>query len=179
MDCHKLRDSALLYAFPKIHKQAVPLRPIVPFVSSATYSVSKHLVSILSPLVVYSKHHVRNSTDFAKFITAQRVEEDEVLVSFDVVSLFTRIPTNLSVQVACQRLQDDPSLSEYTSLTPGETVSLLELCLNATYVYSRHSSTYYQKIHGTAMGSPVSIVVVDLVMADAESRALSVHPQPP
>ena len=134
---HKLHDSAshipLLYALPKIQKQDVPLRPIVFFMSSPTYSLSKHLVSILSPLVGNSEHHVRNSTDFAEFITAQTVEEDEVLVSFDVMSLFTWIPTNVSVQVAHQSLQDDPSLSQYTSLAPGETASLLELCLNATH----------------------------------------------
>ena len=178
---HKLRDSAghipLLYTLPKIHKPDVPLRLIVSFVSSQTYSLSKHLVSILSPLVGNSEHHVRNSTDFAKFITAQTVKEDEVLVSFDVVSLFTRIPTNLAVQVACQRLQDDPSLPERTSLTPSEIVSLLELCLNATYFAFRN--TYYQQIHGTATGSPVSIVAPDLVMEDVESRALSTYPHPP
>ena len=175
---HKLHDSAaqipLAYALPKIQKQDVPLRPIVFFMSSPTYSVSKHLVSILSPLVGNSEYHVCNSTDFAEFITAQTVEEDEVLVSFDVMSLFTWIPTRLSVQIARQRLQDDPSLSQYTSLTPGETVSLLEL---ECHTYSRPSSTYYQQTHGTAIGSPVSVVVGDLVMADAESRALSTHPQ--
>ena len=178
---HKLRDSAghipLLYALPKIHKQDVPLRPIVSFISSPTYSLSKHLVSILSPLVGNSERHVRNSTNFAKFITTQTLEEDEVLVSFDVVSLFTKIPTNLAVQVARQCLQEDSSLPERTSLTPSEIVSLLELCLNATYFAFRN--TYYQQIHGTAMGSPVSVVAADLVMEDVESRAFSTYPQPP
>ena len=50
---HKLCDSAghipLLYALPKIHKQDVPLRPIVSFISSPTYSLSKHLVSLDPP----------------------------------------------------------------------------------------------------------------------------------
>ena len=177
----KLRDSAshiaLLYALPKIHKQDISLRPIVTFVSSPTYSLSKHLVSILSPLVGNSEHHVRNSTDFAKFITTQTLEEDEVLVSFDVMSLFTKIPTNLAVQVARQHLQEDSSLPEHTSLTPSEIVSLLDLSLNATYF--AFCNYYYQQIHGTAMGSPVSVVAADLVMEDVESRALSTYPQPP
>ncbi len=144
------------------------------FVSSPTNSLSKYLVSFFFPLVGNSDHHVCNSTDFAKFITAQTLEEEEVLVSFDVVSLFTRIPTNLAVQVARQCIQDDSSLQERTSLTPSEIVSLLELCLNATYFAFRN--TYYQQIHGTAMGSPVSVVAADLVM---ESRALSTYLQPP
>ena len=62
-------------------------------------------------------------------------------------------------------------------LDPSEIVSLLELCMNATYFAFRN--TYYQQIHGTAMGSPVSVVAADLVMEDIESRALSTYPQPP
>ena len=147
------------------------------FISSPTYSLLKHLVSILSPLVGNSEHHVRNSTNFAKFMTTQTLEEDEVLVSFDVMSLFTKIPTNLAVQVARQRLQEDSSLPERTSLTPSEIGSLLEFCLNATYFAFRN--TYYQQIHGTAMGSLVSVGAANLVMEDVESRALSTYPQPP
>ena len=52
---HCLRSSAgkppLLYGLPKVHKPNVPLRPIVSFVNSPTYHLSKHLVNILSPLV--------------------------------------------------------------------------------------------------------------------------------
>ena len=33
----------LLYGLPKIHKPGIPLRPIVSFVSSPTYALSKHL----------------------------------------------------------------------------------------------------------------------------------------
>ena len=178
---NKLRSSAghipLLYALPKIHKPEVPLRPIVSFVTSPTYALSKHLVDILSPLVGKTEHHVRNSFDFAKFIASQTVEIDELLVSFDVVSLFTKIPTQLATKVAHQRLQDDTSLSNRTSLTPNEIVSLLELCLDATFF--AFCETFYQQIHGTAMGSPVSVVVADLVMEDIESRALATYPHPP
>ena len=88
--------------------------------------------------VIRYVHHVRNSTNFAKFNTAHTLEEDEVLFSFDVVSLFTKIPTNPAIQVA-RHLQDDSSLLERTSLTPSEIVSLLELCLNATYFAFRNT----------------------------------------
>ena len=51
----QLRSSAgrvpLLYGLPKVHKQAVPLQPIVSFVTSPTYQLSKFLFSVLAPLV--------------------------------------------------------------------------------------------------------------------------------
>ena len=145
--------------------------------SSPTYSLSKHLVSILSPLVGNTEHHVHNSLEFAQFIKHQTVEEKEVLVSFDVVSLYTKIPTNLAIQVAHKRLLDDPTLDQRTSLTPDEIISLLKLCLNATYFAFR--DLFYQQVHGTAMGSLVSVVIADLVMEDVEHGALRTYPNPP
>ena len=79
------------------------------------------------------------------------------MVSFDVVSLFTNMSTELAIQVAEHYLRNDSELEIRTLLPVEEIISLLELCLNATYLQFRGS--YYQQIHGTAMGSPVSIVV--------------------
>ena len=99
--------------------------------------------SILSPLVGNTEHHVCNSLEFAQFINKQTVEINEVLVFYDVVSLFTKIPTDLAIQVAHKRLLDDTTLDQRTSLTPDKITSLLKLCLNATY-FAFHDSFYQQ-----------------------------------
>jgi len=39
------------YGLPKIHKPGFPLRPIVSFIDSPTYMLSKHLAQILSPIM--------------------------------------------------------------------------------------------------------------------------------
>ncbi len=101
---NRLRSSAgkvpLLYGLPKIHKPETPLRPIVSFLNSPTYELSKHLVSILSLLVGKSTSHVKNSAEFASFIASQTLSSGMILVSFDVVSLFTRVSADLAVSVA-------------------------------------------------------------------------------
>ena len=81
------RKTPLLYGLPKLHKPGIPLRPIVSFIDSPTYNLSKHLVSLLSPLTGMSSSHVRNSTEFARFIAGQHLSEGEVLFCYDVVSL--------------------------------------------------------------------------------------------
>ena len=178
---YHLRSSAAgvprLYGLPKVHKPDVPLRPIVSFVSSPTYALSKFLASLLSPIVGLSDSHVRNSQQFAQFITTQNVSDSEVLVSFDVVSLFTRVPTSRAIQVTRDRLMNDPSLPDRTSLTVDDICSLLQLCLEATYL--AFEGKVYRQIHGTAMGSPVSVVVANLVMEDVEQEALSTFHTPP
>ena len=101
----------------------------------------------------------------------QKLRDTEFLVSFDVVSLFTRVPTTRAIQVTRERLLGDLSLSDRTSLTVEDICSLLKLCLEATYLSFR--GKIYQQVHGAAMGSPVSVVVTNLVMEDIEQKALS------
>ena len=96
---NRLRSSAggtpLFYGLPKVHKPNVPLRPIASFVGSPTYQLSKHLVFLLAPLVGKTPAHVKNSIDFASFISDQTLQQGQMLVSFDVVSLFTNVPVDL------------------------------------------------------------------------------------
>ena len=167
----------LLYGLPRVHKPGIPLRPIVSFVNSPTYQLSKHLVSILSPLVGKSASHVRNSSEFATFIAGQSLPNGTVLVSFDVVSLFTNVPVDLAVKVAHERLSLDTSLVERTALSAEQVVNLLRFCLDATFLAYR--GEFYQQTFGTAMGSPVSVTVTNLVMEDVEERALSTYSSPP
>ena len=61
-------STPLLYGLPKIHKPDVPLRPIVSFVQSPTYQLSKHLTRILSPLIGNTDSSVLNSVEFSSFI---------------------------------------------------------------------------------------------------------------
>ena len=45
--------------------------------------------------------------------------------------------------------------------------------------YLTYKKGYYQQTFGTAMGSPVYVVVADLVMEDVEERALTTYHSPP
>ena len=92
-------------------------------------------------------------------------------MSFDVVSLFTKVPVDLALQIAHARLLDDDTLDTRSGLSVAAIMSLLSLCLNATYF--SYQGVFYKQVYGTAMGSPVSVVVANLVMEDIESRALS------
>ena len=50
-------------------------------------------------------------------------------------------------------------------------MDLLNLCLTSTYF--QYNGKHYKQLHGTAMGSPVSVVVAEIVMQHVEERALA------
>ena len=75
------------------------MRPIVSFVNSLTYAISGYLARILSPVVGNTDYTVKNSCEFADFIRDKTLSACEELVSFDVVSLFTRIPLILPLRL--------------------------------------------------------------------------------
>ena len=54
------------YGLPKVHKNNIPLRPILSSIGSITFKTAQFLASILSPLVGKTVHFVKNSTQFVK-----------------------------------------------------------------------------------------------------------------
>ena len=56
-------------------------------------------------------------------------------------------------------------------------MELLTLCLNSTYF--QYNGKHYKQLHGTAIGSPVSVIVVEIVMQAFEERDIATYQQTP
>ena len=54
--------------------------------------LSAFLANLLSPLAGNSNFTVKNSTDFASTIASEEIQDHEIMVSFDIESLFTNVP---------------------------------------------------------------------------------------
>ena len=101
-----------MYCTPKIHKEKIPapLRPIVDCTGAVTYRTSKAIVAILRPLLGKQPQHCKNSTQLAKDLANVTVMSDEMLISHDVVVLFTMTPATL--QIVRKRLEADKTLTK-------------------------------------------------------------------
>ncbi len=51
-----------IYGLPKIHKEGIPLRPIVDFMGSPTYEWARHLASILTGQTTTNVHNAATFT---------------------------------------------------------------------------------------------------------------------
>ena len=99
------------------------------------------------------------------------------MVSFDVVSLFTKIPVNLAKDVTIEQLRNDVTLNERTEMTINDIEIALNFCLYNTYF--KFQGKFYQQIFGVPMGSPISVTIANLVMEHIEIKAINSFFSPP
>ena len=86
--CYDYSTPPRLYGVLKIHKNGTPLWSIViPLTDWPIYRLPECLASILLPLVRTATSYVRDSGDFITKLKAIYVEEEDMMVSFDVLSL--------------------------------------------------------------------------------------------
>ena len=117
-----------IYGLPKVHKVNLPLRPIVAFVGSPTYNLSKFLINVLSPLLKQT-YSVKNFAQFVNIVNDLRCNNSHCFVSFDVVSLFTSIPTSDVLNLIFRLPNQDNSLCDRNNLSVNDIIEELSISL--------------------------------------------------
>ncbi|KAJ8953018.1 hypothetical protein NQ318_015380, partial [Aromia moschata] len=129
-----------------MYKPGKSVRPIVSAIGSPTYNLSK-----LSSLTI-SK------------ISNCKKEEGEILVSFDVCSLFPSVPIPQTLDYHRELLElnglDDKIIKEYIRLT--------SICMNQNCF--QYNGEYFQQHEGTAMGNSLSPFIANLFKSKFETE---------
>ena len=107
----------------------------------------------------------------------KKINDNDLMLSFDVVSLFTKIPVHIAKSVIFDRLKCDSELKFRCKLNVNEIMNALDLCSNNTYLCFRKK--FDRQIFGVAMGSPISVIVANLVMESIENKMLKDFASPP
>ena len=156
-----------MYGQIKTHKQNNPARPIISSVGSIAYNRSKYLVKLLNPIIgTISDAHIKNNVDLLNKLNSITSNFDFKLVSFDVVSLFTKVPIDDLLNYLTDVL-DNVDLP-----FPVETmIELIKLCIKDCKF--QFNDKYYEQKFGMAMGNPLSPVLSNLYMEIFESRILN------
>ena len=141
---------------------------MVSSIGSALYNTSKFLTNISTPLQNGNGFSVTNSSNFSNEISNIDIQDDEIMLSFDVVSLFTAIPVKKACEYIQNKLDCDESLHLRTNLDTTDIISGLNFVLSNNYFV--YNDSIYKQIHGCAMGSPVSPVVANLCMEALNRR---------
>nr|VZI09945.1 unnamed protein product [Spirometra erinaceieuropaei] len=167
------QDTALarFYGLPKVHKDGAPLPPIVSLKGTPKYGLAKWLFRRLKFLTAESDTTVSSSAQFLEKLKGVSIHPNEVMVSFDVTSLFTSIPQDLAIETIELLLQ---SKYEETENRLGHTqiLQLLKICLRTYFTFD---GTIYEQVKGTPMESPISGFIAEAVLQRLESLVFQHH----
>lgn len=156
-----------IYGLPKIHKPNIPLRPIVSSVQVACYNLSKYVGQILKH-IISEKYNVKNSRQVKEQLTNLKLDEKEVLVSFDVISLFTNIPIHTAIKNIMSKWDQ---IKEITNIPSSKFLKMLQFCLSDNN-YFIYEDKIYNQIFGMPMGNPLSPTIADIVLDSLLDEAL-------
>ena len=81
---------SVMYGLPKVHKEGIPLRPILAAYSTPSCKLSKYLLRFIQPFTV-NEYTLNNSYEFKDLMNSLNFSEEVFMVSFDISSLFTNV----------------------------------------------------------------------------------------
>lgn len=155
-----------IYCLPKIHKPGKSVRPIVSAIGSPTYNLSKWLTKEFENLpIAQPSYSVINSNDFIDRIKNIQLQQGEILISFDVCSLFPSIPIPQTLDYLKDLLETNGLRKEVVK----EYIELTKLCMKQNCF--QFNSGFFEQHEGTAMGNSLSPFIANLFMSRFETEA--------
>lgn len=155
---------AKIYGLPKIHKFGNKMRPIVSSIGTPSYKIAKWLIGEIKKLPKFESLAVKNVFDFTEKVKNQIINNNEIMVSFDVVSLFPSIDVNYAL------MEFEKYLYEMNISNSKKEVysNVAKMCMKQNYFQFRNE--FYKVEKGTNMGNPLSPLISECFMSALERQ---------
>ena len=114
-----------------MHKNNMPMCPIVSACATAAYNTAKFISKILQNYCGKTLSFIKDSTNFIKKIKHLLVNpEEQIVVPFDVSALFTGIPVPVALQVINSKISICTSFTNVWKIQTERFIKHLEFTLN-------------------------------------------------
>ena len=166
-----------------------PLRPIISAVGTYTHNLAKYLVEILTPEFIDHQFMLRDTFDFVNRVSEVKLAYNDHLISFDIESLFTNIPTDETIDIILNKIFTSPEpdkiitgkpgrppkpdrslYPKFNGLTRSELKQLLTICTKSSHFV--FNNKFYDQIDGLAMGSPLGPLFANIFMDSFEKKIM-------
>ena len=156
-----------LYGLPKVHKDNIPLRPLLSMIGSPQHGLAKFLAQVLKPIeLFYAKFPILDSFDLVhKLQHVTYTTTNCRLGSLDVVSLFTCVPLRKCIDVIIKAVESGETDIKFDASSIGQ---LIEICVSNVQLL--FNGIYYRQIDGVAMGSPLGPVLANVYVGYIECQ---------
>ena len=141
------------------------LRPIVSNIGTATYNLSKYLAQLLAPLG-NSRYTVPSTEEFINRVREMRPQSNRIMISFDVVSLFTNVPLEKTIDIILKKVYREKLIK--TKIKRNDMKELLYLCTKEGHF--TFNDEIYMQTDGVMMGSPLGSLIANIFMCELENH---------
>ncbi|XP_033123389.1 uncharacterized protein LOC117122019 [Anneissia japonica] len=175
--CQSGSRLAHLYGLPKTHKETLSMRPILSATGTYNYKLTQWLDEKLKPLS-QNKYTIDNVFSFASDIRSTDINVDDILVSYDVSSLFTNVPLDETIQIIADKAFTDNwfNVTYGLNLSKPDLITLLNIATKDQLF--QFQSNLYEQIDGVAMGSPLGPLMANAFMCNIEECLESSNQMP-
>ena len=133
--------------------------------------MSQYVSRILTPYARDTPSFIENAQHFRELIADLTISEDEVLVSFDVKSLFTSVPVEDALTAVKEIIAQDNEFETRNQISAETLIAIVKTCLSTTSFQFKNQ--HYELTDGLAMGSPLSPAVANIFMSRLERTPLA------
>ena len=165
---------AHLCGLPKTHKKKLATRPILSATGTYNYKLATWLDEKLKPLSV-NEHTVSDIFVFADELREMKIKDREVLVSYDVSSLFTNVPVDETIESITERTFENGWLNREHDLNITK-LDLMELLrITAKNQLFQFEGNLYERVDGVAMGSPLGNLVANALIFHVQNQETAIN----
>ena len=156
------------YGSPKLHKNNIPFRPIVSTINSPVSFIAHEICNVIQKCCPLPASNIPNSLTLITKLQDIIIPDNYVLLSLDVISLFTNVTMDLVLESLYRRINKFIPNSQFPF---REIIVAIEFIFNNLYFV--FNNKVYKQIKGCPMGLEPSPIFADLVMDDLERECLS------
>jgi retron-type reverse transcriptase len=109
------------------------------------------MARLVSGYTVHLPHHIKISIEFVQVLGSIQVNTHDIMVSFDIVSLFTKVPIRETMDLLRRHFEKD-------------VLALFRHFLTTSYL--TFNGQFYEQTDGVSMGSPLSLLITNFYMED-------------
>jgi len=147
----------------KLHKDNIPIRPVINNIGAPTHKIAKFMKEKLHE-IIQPKHTytLNNSALIAHFLNNLKCNKNTRLMTADIKDLYVNIPIKETINI----INDKMKANRLDTQLRLQTINILEAILSQNYF--QWDDSFYQPNKGVAMGSPISAIIAEIFLQQLE-----------